>query len=119
MKNVENPYESVYYGPLLFALPLEDQNPNKQAKGQTWNYALDIKDKIADVGVEKTEMPSHWTWQLESPIKLLVKAKSFDWTPTEIQPLPKEKITQGIESKITLIPYGCTKFRVSMFPVAK
>lgn len=119
LKNVDNPFESVLYGPLLFALPLTDQDPNMQVKKQIWNYALDIKDKIADTEVEKTEMPSHWQWQLESPIKLVVKAKSFGWAPTEMQPLPPEEVDQGVEARITLIPYGCTKFRVSMFPVAK
>ncbi|MGV8096213.1 MAG: hypothetical protein AB2L24_30535 [Mangrovibacterium sp.] len=119
LTHVENPYESIFYGPLLFALPLADENENKQVQGQTWNYALDIKDETVDVKVQKMEMPSPWHWQLKAPVKLVVNAKSFDWQPNEMQPLPKDEIEQGVDTWVTLIPYGCTKFRVSMFPVSK
>jgi len=36
-----------------------------------------------------------------------------------MQPLPKTTIKEGNATTITLVPYGCTKFRVTMFPVAE
>jgi hypothetical protein len=65
-------------------------------------------------------MPERWSWQIEeAPIKLIAKASAFDWKPTPILPLPKEEVLTGEETEITLVPYGCTKFRISMFPIAK
>ena len=34
------PYESVHYGPLLFALPIPDKDPNTPLSGARWQYAL-------------------------------------------------------------------------------
>jgi hypothetical protein len=116
---VNSPFRTIYYGPLLFALPIKDINPNEQAPGEKWNYALLSKEAGA-IQVSRSKMPAQWTWQIaDAPVKLKVKAATFDWKPTAILPLPKEEVTGVEETDITLVPYGCTKFRISMFPIAK
>jgi hypothetical protein len=68
-------------------------------------------------------------WQLRSGSPFLpqcvhlTKARRLlwvesDWKPTALQPLPKQLITDGRPTNVKLVPYGCTKFRVSMFPVS-
>jgi len=112
------PYASVSYGPLLFALPIpeaEDANtPNPSAR---WHYALDARQ--ADVSVERSPMPARWDWPLAAPLQLRVKAAAIDWEPDPKAPrLPLVPATpSGSPEKVTLVPYGCTKFRISMFPV--
>ncbi len=85
-----------------------------------WNYALDLSEKEAatSITVERTPMPTKWDWPLAAPLKLLVNAVSCEWTLTLEKPLPVQSVVkQTPTEKIVLIPYGCTKFRVSMFPV--
>jgi uncharacterized protein len=115
------PYACVSYGPLLFALPIADttdaNTPDPAAK---WQYALDVRkiNPDADIAVERRAMPARWDWPLESPLKLRVKALGIDWKPTLEKPLPSEPpVAKGPAETITLVPYGCTKFRISMFPV--
>jgi len=118
------PYASVSYGPLLFALPIADtKDANTPDPAARWNYALDVKGEVlgADISVERQTMPDKWDWPLSSPLKLHVNAMVCDWTPLFKNPqLPPNPIAkQGQHESITLVPYGCTKFRVSMFPVTE
>jgi uncharacterized protein len=117
------PYATVSYGPLLFALPIPDtKNPNTPDPAARWNYALDLAGEKAgaEVTVERGAMPAKWDWPLESPLKLRAGAVSFDWKPAQDAALPTAPVVAaGEATKITLIPYGCTKFRVSMFPVTE
>ncbi|MDR1742775.1 MAG: hypothetical protein LBR48_03015, partial [Dysgonamonadaceae bacterium] len=118
IRDVNSPYRTVSYGPLLFALPVADITPNKMDSTAVWNYALVSADS-QDYTIERGEMPSHWSWQIaDAPVRLKTRAISFDWKPTPVLPLPKEYVKGGEEQQITLIPYGCTKFRISMFPIA-
>ncbi|HPA18006.1 MAG TPA: glycoside hydrolase family 127 protein [Verrucomicrobiae bacterium] len=112
------PYASVSYGPLLFALPIPDTNdPNTPDPSARWRYALDAQG--SDIAVQRRPMPVKWDWPLESPLKLCASAVPFDWNPAPDAPrLPAEPVARRrAPEKITLIPYGCTKFRISMFPV--
>jgi len=113
------PFENISYGPLLFALPIADENPNRQQPGVPWQYALDnrVEQNGRDITVVRKVMPPKWDWPLEAPIALEVSAKRFDWNPTDAQPLPDAPMEQGDPETIRLVPYGCTKFRVAMFPV--
>lgn len=115
------PYASVYYGPLLFALPIPDtKDPNTVDPNAKYNFALAVTGKNlgTDIIVERGPMPGKWSWPLASPLKLAARAVSFNWKPTRDQPLPSEPVAQGeAPEKIMLVPYGCTKFRVSMFPI--
>jgi uncharacterized protein len=114
-------YASVYYGPVLFALPIpytKDLNtPDSSAK---WKYALETQGNIlgSDITVEHKPMPARWNWPVESPIQLHVNVVGFDWNG---KALPVKPVTSGgiASEKVTLIPYGCTQFRVSMFPVTE
>jgi hypothetical protein len=54
---------------------------------------------------------------LDAPLTLKAPAKAFDWNPTDLQPLPAGVVEGGTGETVTLVPYGCTKFRISMFPV--
>lgn len=113
------PYESIRFGPLLFALPIPDLDANTVASHVNWQFALDnlAANKGQDVTVERNPMPSRWDWPLAAPIVLKVPARGFDWHPTDDQALPPEPVTGETSQTISLIPYGCTKFRISMFPV--
>jgi len=120
--DANDPYATVYYGPLLMSLAIPDENPNKPMAGAKWNYALDVAPgKLAEqVEVTRHAMPEPWRWQLNgAPINLRIPAREFTWQPTGTQPLPKEPVTGGEATTITLVPYGCTKFRISMFPVSQ
>ena len=112
------PYASISYGPLLFALPIPDTtDANTPDPAAQWKYALDVQDP--GLTVERYAMPSRWDWPLAAPLKLRVNAIPIEWQPDPkaplLPPLPAEK-AKGQES-VTLVPYGCTKFRISMFPV--
>ncbi|MDR1563094.1 MAG: glycoside hydrolase family 127 protein [Dysgonamonadaceae bacterium] len=118
-KNINSPYRTVSYGPLLFALAIKDISPNEQSPDGKWNYAL-LSDNGNEVEVERSPMPDVWRWQIDdAPVRLKVKAGEFDWHPTHVLPLPAAEVETGGDEYITLVPYGCTKFRISMFPVAK
>lgn len=113
------PYASVDYGPLLFALPIRDLDANTPSPDTKWQYALDTAACQSDtsrIGVERKPMPPHWDWPLDAPVALTVPAQEFDWQPTDGQALPNEPVS-GAASTVRLVPYGCTKFHISMFPV--
>ena len=113
------PYASVVYGPLLFALPIRDVDPNTPAPDAKWQYALDTDAarQGGDVEVERRPMPAHWDWPLEAPLVLKAPARTFDWQPSDAQALPDKPVAGGASETVRLVPYGCTKFRISMFPV--
>jgi hypothetical protein len=113
------PYASIFCGPLLFALPVPDVDPNTPKPGTRWQYALDV-DSIrgaADLQVQRRAMPGHWDWPYDAPVDVAVPAKAFDWQPSDAQALPDRPVVAGTSETIRLVPYGCTKFRISMFPV--
>ena len=107
------PYESVFYGPLLFALAIPDKDPNTPVAGCTWQYALDNEAQRggADMHVERRRCRRSGTGRWTHPLTITVPAKTFDWRPTDdpgVAPAPVEGIAA---ETIRLIPYGCTKFR--------
>lgn len=112
------PYASVSYGPLLFALPIPDTtDPNTPDPKAKWRFALDVQRP--GLTVERTSMPARWNWPLAAPLKIKAQAVPIDWNPTPQEPrLPFFAVnpTQPVES-VTLVPYGCTKFRIAMLPV--
>ncbi|MFC2087274.1 beta-L-arabinofuranosidase domain-containing protein [Bacteroidota bacterium] len=118
---INNPYACVYYGPLLFSFAIPDINPNKEMPGAQFNYALDVIPGTVNnqIKVIRQAMPEKWNWSLNAPVQLKVKAKEFEWKPTENNPLPEELVKEGISTYINLVPYGCSKFRVTMFPVTE
>jgi uncharacterized protein len=116
---VRNPFASVYAGPLLFALPIADKDANTVAEGGDWQYALDFDGRRegGDLQFERRPMPSKWSWQLDAPVAIRAPARRIDWRPTDEQPLPEAPVAGDRSATVRLVPYGCTRFRVSMFPV--
>jgi hypothetical protein len=89
-----------------------------EPRGWLRDWAIAARNGITEgIQIERQPMPHQWHWQLEAPLMLRVPAKSFNWHPTELQALPETAIQDGESTSISLIPYGCTKFRISMFPV--
>ena len=113
------PFATVSYGPLLLALPIpdtmDDNTPDPNAR---WSFALNVKDP--QPAVERTRMPARWDWPLAAPLKVTVSAMPIDWAPDHLSPaLPAELFDKTRPSeRVVLVPYGCTKFRVSMFPIS-
>ena len=85
----------VSFGPLLmaYAYPAKDDNT---IVGDAAEPVLDPAS-VPGAQVVRKAMPSVWDWPLDAPVKLV--AKDAAGKPLE------------------LVPYGCTKLRVSMFPV--
>lgn len=115
------PYESVSYGPLLFALPIEDKDPNTRVAEAKWQFALDVDSHRgkAAAAVERRPMPATWDWPLDAPLAIKLSARAFAWKPSDVQPLPAKPVEGATPETIRLIPYGYTKFRISMFPVTE
>ena len=90
------PYCSLVCGPLLFAYGLPEQDENTPVAGSRTDWRLDSARAAADAKVVRTPMPAKWDWPLDAPVKL--KTKAADGSPLE------------------LVPYGCAKLRISMFP---
>jgi len=115
----KSPFATVSAGPLLFALPIADHGPNAPVADVKWQYALDVANaRATGLKIERLPMPARWDWPLDAPLSISVPARQFDWHPTNAQSLPAEPVTGGKAETIRLVPYGCTKFRISMFPVA-
>lgn len=113
------PYAAVSYGPLAFALPIADtKDANTPDPAARWKYAL--ASRPAEITVERRPLPAHWDWPLAAPLTLKARGVPIDWNPDPKAPrLPATAAPRGPAEPITLVPYGCTKFRITMFPVAK
>ena len=90
------PYVSLSCGPILFAYGIAEEDENTPKPGVRTDWRLDSSRVLADAKVVREAMPAKWDWPLASPLRLKVAAA--DGSPIE------------------LVPYGCAKLRVSMFP---
>jgi uncharacterized protein len=118
--DINSPYASVHLGPLLFALPIKDITPNEASADTNWKYALDAPSghvAVDSIEVLRKPMARSWRWSLDAPVIVRVRAARFDWQPDEMNPLPPAPVIRTASNWIELVPYGTTKFRVSMFPV--
>ena len=63
------PYASVLYGPLLFALPIPDVDPNTPAKDAKWQYALDTEasHRVGGIQVRAGRCPRTGTGRWTPP----------------------------------------------------
>lgn len=112
------PYASVSYGPLLFALAIPDTtDANTPDPSARWKFALDVREP--NLTLERSPLSGRWDWPLAAPLKLQANAVEIAWNPDPKTPrLPLLPVaTQKPAERVTLVPYGCTKFRISMFPV--
>ena len=127
------PYASIFVGPLLMALPIPDTDPNTPEEHAVWQYAFDLPDsgEVRNLAVTRSAMPARWDWPLRAPVELPLPAARADWTPTRLSSkvhasclnteffMPPKPLAGGSAETIKLVPYGCTKFRISMFPLTK
>ncbi len=90
------PYVSLSYGPLLFAYGLAEKDENTRVPGQRTDWRLDSSHVLCGVRVVREAMPAKWDWPLAAPLRLQVKSADGD--------------------ALELVPYGCAKLRVAMFP---
>ena len=90
------PYCSLTCGPLLFAYGLPEKNDNEAKPGVRTDWRLDSSHVLADTQVVREAMPAMWDWPLAAPLRLNVKSVDGE--------------------SLELVPYGCTKLRISMFP---
>jgi hypothetical protein len=107
----------------LRAAPRAAHAPRADCLAAKWKYALDVQGEQMedDIVVERQAMPAKWDWPLASPLKLRANGVAIDWNPAPEAPrLPSGPIAKREPSeRITLIPFGCTKFRVSMLPITE
>ena len=115
-----SPYACVYAGPLLFARGIPEKSEN-ESMNTGWRYALDFASGRAagDMTIKRSAMPAKWDWPYAAPVVLSVPAQAIDWEPVNKvnAALPASPVVGKGGKMIDLIPYGCAKFRVSMFPV--
>ncbi|MBO7678478.1 MAG: hypothetical protein J6S75_02280, partial [Thermoguttaceae bacterium] len=114
------PYADISYGPLLFVYPIPEVDENTPQENAFWQYALDPKHVLDHAKVQRQSVAHPWRWQVDSPVKITVDALRGSWSHDESFPaLPSaDQISIEKQEPITLVPYGCAKLRVSMFPVA-
>ena len=72
-----------------------------------------------EIRVQRQAMPARWNWPLESPLTLRTAPWPATGPPTPSALAGRTGREAGAARTITLIPYGCTKFRVAMFPVTE
>ncbi|MGI6018342.1 MAG: beta-L-arabinofuranosidase domain-containing protein [Marvinbryantia sp.] len=118
---------AVERGPLVYGLDMKERwEVKKEVAGvkdyyiypeSDWNYALSVKEnveveerEISAVPFSKSAAPTRlqlWGRKVES-----WKAQSGNTTEIPVSPVE----VSGEDEKISLIPFGCTKLRISQFP---
>ena len=120
---------SVERGPLVFGLNLKEswkkldkgieEYPYYEIYPETpWNYAINPQ---AEIAAEVNEITSKQAFSHDySPVRLRAKAlrvPSWELEKNSAGELPQSPVTETAdEETIELIPYGCAKLRVSLFP---
>ena len=125
---------SIYRGPLLYALKMEETWTEKHFEGSDrrfgdtywevtsetpWNYCL-MRDsfKPEDCKVETSPVPAY-PWTVDAaPVRMRVPARTLPhWTvPEDVAYFTQTGLDYGEEKIIELIPYGCSTLRIASFP---
>jgi hypothetical protein len=132
---------SVERGPIVYALKIgESVSTVRDTTGYGlfeeirptthWNYALiDMRSAAlqAAFSIQEDTVLASYPWTVSgSPVVLHARAKRLpDWQiydesagPQPYSPIYNQMIAPQ-EEAITLIPYGCTRLRISEFPVVE
>ena len=126
---------AVEQGPLIYALKIEEEWRKIGGKGRyvtwevhprtPWNYGLIVKEDepMSSFSTVVDEVPDQ-PWDINAaPIKLIAHGKKIlHWQECNgmAGPLPNSSIpivSKEPVEKLVLVPYGCTKLRISEFPV--
>src|SRR5699024_320043 len=61
ISKINNPFVSIHYGPMLFALPIPDATPNRAVSGTEWRYAVNVDpNEVAEsIKIIHGSMPEH------------------------------------------------------------
>lgn len=117
-------YATVNYGPLLFALPLYDKTDSgfdlNEGAWMEFRYSLSQDAlKNATVQVSDVHEPFYWVKDFAS-IKISLDLGKINWEPDKGDPRLPTVCPQPYGTQhVTLLPYGCTRYRISMFPCNK
>ena len=128
-------------GPLVYALKIREEWTEKDDDDRfgkyeevrpldPWNYGLlesSLQDLENSFEVVRNSTRHDQPWTLDhAPIKIITRGKIIpDWRPYREMagPLPHSLPLQHLQDQepveITLIPYGCTKLRITEFPVVR
>lgn len=118
---------AVERGPLVYALDMEEQwVPIKEVaeikdyeihSKSLWNYAISENEKIVEEEGQIGEIPFS---KQNVPVILKAMGKTLNnWTleNNSAGTLPVSPVApEGEKKEIRLIPYGCTKLRITQFP---
>lgn len=109
-------------GPLLFALPLNNNVPNKKQNKAIYNYALAPIIKKEEISVNENTVKG-WVWDCSSaPVTLELPAYHIDWSlPGSVAEMPQKtfNIDPAKKKRIKLIPFGSAKYRLTLFPAGE
>jgi len=117
--------------------PVVRSSPRLQAievtPGSPWNYALEVdpQNPDRDVKVKESPMPQNPWIKATTPVRLEAPARrvpAWDimtvrhpWTGKThrmIPPLPRDFLVSGETETISLVPYGSSLLRLTIFPEA-
>ena len=130
---VKHPYHgiTVERGPLLFSLPVVEKETVKETRSSggrqfrsvyllpksKWNYSLSGTGTECAV-VRSEDFTSPWDIE-KTPVKIAVTATEvMNWQLYRNLYTPDfpPTLTSGPRTSLTLVPFGCTRLRVTVFP---
>ena len=125
---------SITRGPLVFSYPIGEDWVKLRTQGMTsdwqvfpasqWNYALAVDEAAAQkVGVEELAVGNTPFALDKTPVELQVFARKVPaWRAVDgvAEVVPQSPVeSKEMEEKLTLVPYGAAKLRITAFPRLK
>ncbi len=125
---------SIGRGPLVFSYPIEQDWVKLRTQGMTsdwqvfpasqWNYGIFAgQDAPHNIGVKESSIGTIPFALADTPVKLEIAARKVPtWRSIDgvADPVPQSPVESGeVEERITLVPYGAAKLRVTSFPRLK